>query len=153
MITTCFGWAAAISVAESEELAAPAREAFDVARRGDRLLIPVRGVHPPPEVGAVGEGEEGRSGPPPPAPEGPGRCDQVDREPRPDDGAAGERQGQGGPRSGRRLGHATSISPVRRPWNAEYIERSPLPESTDVKAGPSRFGCGEHPPDRRRSPP
>src|SRR5882672_4983751 len=71
-----------ISVAQPKELPPPPGETLDVPGWGDRLLLPIGGVHPPPEIGAIGEGEEGGSGPPSPAAEGPGGRDQVDREPR-----------------------------------------------------------------------
>src|SRR6478609_8276168 len=104
MMTTCRG-AEVISTAELEELPPPAGEAFDVAGRGDGVLIAIGGVHPPAEIGPVREGEEWGSAPPPPAAEGPGGADQVEGEPRPKEGPPREGEGQRAPGSCRRRGH------------------------------------------------
>src|SRR3954452_16941427 len=54
---------------QPHRLPPPPREPDHVLHRRHRVLVRVGGLHPPAQVGRVGQRQEGRNGPPPPAPE------------------------------------------------------------------------------------
>ena len=68
------------SPSKAHRLASPAREPHHVLRRRYGGLVGIGGVHAPPQVLAVGQGQERWPGPPAPAAEGPGGAKQIQRE-------------------------------------------------------------------------
>src|SRR5215210_2133859 len=83
-------------------LTTPARETHYIFNRWHRVLVPIRGVHPPPEIGSVRQRQIRRARPPASSAEGPRRVEKVQCQARAQYASPHEPASERQPRAGHR---------------------------------------------------